>query len=103
MPKGFAEQSPSKLDSEAETTVLSADLKLGPGGRVVIPAEIRSAMGLKEGDTIIAEFSEGELRLVTIPEQVRRLQEITKKYHPEHVSLVDEFLRERRAMWGEED
>ena len=78
---------------QSEPTVEPMRLTLGPGGRV----------GVKEGDTLIGAFDGTELEVFSLMELVRRLQEITEKYHPEHVSLVDEFLRERRAMWGEED
>lgn len=88
---------------QSEPTVEPMRLTLGPGGRVVIPADVRRCMGVKEGDTLIGAFDGTELEVFSLMEQVRRLQEITEKYHPEHVSLVDEFLRERRAMWGEED
>ena len=33
---------------------------MSDGGRVVIPAEIRHSMGLKEGDTVLWELRGGE-------------------------------------------
>jgi plasmid stability protein len=35
-------------------------------------------------------------------ERARRLQEIMKPYRSKERSIVDEFLAERRKMWGEE-
>ncbi len=40
-------------------------LRLGPDGRVVIPAAFREALGLSEGDTLIASIADGELHLLT--------------------------------------
>ena len=83
--------------------LIYATLQLGPGGRVVIPSEMRSAMNLKTGDTLLATLEDGELSLVTLHASVLELHAITRKYVPDGVSVVDEFLAERKAMWGEED
>lgn len=37
-----------------------------------------------------------------VRERVRRLQEAMKPYRSKDRSVVDEFLAERRRMWGEE-
>ena len=73
-------------------------VRLGPAGRVVIPSEMREAMNLKQGDGMLATLEpNGELRLAPLADKVRELHAITAKYHPEGVSLVDEFLAEKYA------
>lgn len=72
-------------------------MKMSEGGRVVIPVEIRKAMGLKEGDTVLWELVDGEARLTTKLQRMRKAQELVRKYVPEGVSLVDELIAERRA------
>ena len=72
-------------------------MKMSEGGRVVIPAEIRKALGLQEGDTVIWEMGKGEARLFTRSEQLHRAQALIRQYVPEGVSLVDELIAERRA------
>lgn len=96
------EPKPFQVDG-SDKPVLRAKARMGPAGRVVIPAGIRTAMGLKEGDMLVATFADGELKLVTVPEAVRRAQTLVRKFIPEDVKLVDEFLAERRKMWGEDD
>jgi AbrB family looped-hinge helix DNA binding protein len=71
-------------------------IKLGPDGRVVIPAAFREALGLKDGDVLIASADQGELKLLTIPAAVRRAQAIVREFVPEGVSLVDELIEDRR-------
>ena len=71
-------------------------LRLGPDGRIVIPAPFREALGLSEGDTLIASVSDGELHLLTRQAAVRRAQAIVRQFVPEGVSLVDELLEDRR-------
>jgi AbrB family looped-hinge helix DNA binding protein len=78
-------------------------VKLGPDGRVVVPAAFREALGLKEGDTLIASAGAGELLLMTIPAAVRRAQEMLRQFVPEGVSLVDELIEDRRREVAEEE
>jgi AbrB family looped-hinge helix DNA binding protein len=73
-----------------------AKLRLGPDGRVVIPATFREALGLSEGDTLIASLVDGELHLLTIEAAVQKAQAIVRQFLPEGVSLVDELLEDRR-------
>ena len=70
--------------------------KLGKGGRVVIPAEYRKRLGIEPGDEIIVSFEDGEIKITTVREAVRRAQEIVRRFVPEGVSLVDELIQERR-------
>ena len=91
---GFSDSKHAVLD---ETNELTATLRLGPGGRVVIPVEMRDAMGLKQGDALIAKLSGGELSMVTLMGTVRELHALVKDRSPAAISLVDEFIREKRA------
>lgn len=71
-------------------------MKMSDGGRVVIPAEIRHSMGIKEGDTILWELRDGMAILTTRLAQLRQAQAMVRRYVPAHVSLVNELLTERR-------
>ena len=109
MSRGFYDQpqpgfTPDDSDVAGEAPgVMSATTRLGPGGRVVIPADIREAMGMKQGDALLVSLENNELRLVTLAASVRELQAITNKYHRKGVSLVDEFIAEKRAEQARED
>ena len=69
---------------------------VGPGGRVVIPAAYRDALGIAEGDAVVMRLDGEELRLISDETEVLRVRELVARYVPEGVSLVDELLRERR-------
>lgn len=73
------------------------NMKMSDGGRVVIPAEIRHSMGLKEGDTVLWELRGGEAVLTTRLAQMREAQAMVRQYVPAGVSLVDELIADRRA------
>lgn len=80
---------------------LRATITVGPAGRIVIPAEFRAELGIEEGAVLIGAIEGGELRLATTDAAVKRAQAIFRKYVPEGRNVVDEFLAERRRMWGE--
>ena len=69
---------------------------VGEGGRIVIPAEFRKALGLKAGDVVMLGLADDELRLVSLRDAIRRTQEMVRRSNPEGRSLVDELIAERR-------
>lgn len=71
--------------------------KIGPGGRIVIPAAMRKALGVDMGDTVILKEENGELRITSLDQTIRHIQNVVRQYVPENVSLVDELIAERRA------
>jgi len=79
-----------------EIQLAPTKLRLGPDGRVLIPAAFREALGLSEGDTLIASIDDGELNLLTRRAAVRRAQAIVRQFVPKGVSLVDELIEDRR-------
>jgi len=70
--------------------------RLSEGGRLVIPAEFRRALGVRPGDEVILRLEEGELRVLTLERAIRRAQELVAHYVPKGVSLAAELLEERR-------
>jgi AbrB family looped-hinge helix DNA binding protein len=71
--------------------------RLVSGGRLQVPAEIRRALGLKDGDSVTLEVVDGELRVVPYREVIRRIQQEVREHIPPGVSLVDELIADRRA------
>jgi len=76
--------------------------KIAAGGRVVIPAAYRKALGIKPGDEV-AIFLEGdEIRLAGTRQVVKRAQNTVRKYVAGVRRLSDELIKERRAEAGRE-
>jgi AbrB family looped-hinge helix DNA binding protein len=72
--------------------------RMNQQGRIVIPAECRKAAGLKPGDELLIEsVGEGELRLCTREQAIRRAQAMVAPYLPKGRDLVQEFIDDRRA------
>jgi len=109
MAGGFEEESSPFLHQGASTIAsgsgrdVSFRAKIGPGGRIVIPAEVRSAMGVAEGDVLLGELDGATLQLSSMGGLIASIQSEMRKIVPPGVSIVDEFLAERRAMWGEDE
>lgn len=66
-------------------------------GRIVVPAGMRRALGVEEGDPMTIRLVDGELRIAPIGRSVRKWQEYARTLNPEGASLVDELLVQRRA------
>ena len=70
--------------------------KLVSGGRIQIPADVRRALSLSDGDILLIEVVDGEVRLRPQRDAIRRVQERMRKYVVEGRSVVDELIAERR-------
>ena len=71
--------------------------KVIAGGKIVIPADLRREMGIKDGDSVQLEStSDGiTLRREDVDGSLKKIRAAFEDYG------VDQFLRERRSDWGE--
>jgi AbrB family looped-hinge helix DNA binding protein len=73
-----------------------ARAKITEGGRIVIPAEYRRALGLHTGDEVILSLEDGELRIFTPLQAIKHAQELVRRFIPQGRSMADELIAERR-------
>lgn len=71
--------------------------RLVSGGRLQIPARLRRELQLKDGDAVIMETVDGELRVRAYRDVLADVRARLRKYVPEGVSLADELIADRRA------
>ena len=71
-------------------------MRLGKQGRLVIPAVLRRALGLRPGDRLIAR-QEGDRIVLEKREEI--LERVKKRFAvvPAQVDLAEDLLAERRA------
>lgn len=74
---------------------MDATLVLGKQGRLVIPADIREALGLSPGDRLHMQLVGHRVVLERQQDAVAELRGLASEV-PEARSLVDELLAERR-------
>ena len=75
---------------------LSASVE-GSQGRLVIPAPLRRALELEEGDRLVARQEAGRLVLEK-PDQVKKRLKARFAQMPVERALVDELIAERREQ-----
>lgn len=71
--------------------------RLVEGGRIIVPAAYRRAMGLTKGDTVLMELRGEELLVRPAKSALRRVQERLRPYASATESIVDELIADRRA------
>lgn len=67
------------------------------GGKLVIPAAMRRALGIASGDTVMVGIEDGELRIRSLARAVERAQAIVRRHVPRGDSLADELIADRRG------
>ena len=85
-----------ELAKKPATAELRTRVRIGEKGRIIIPAAMREALGMVKGEMLDLVVDDGELRMATRRERLRRAQEWARKVIPPGVSLADELNAERR-------
>lgn len=70
--------------------------KIGEGGRLIIPAAYRKALGLHVGDELIIRLEAGEIRLFRQSQAIQRIRAVAKKHALKRKSYTDDFLTIRK-------
>ncbi|MCW6508516.1 AbrB/MazE/SpoVT family DNA-binding domain-containing protein [Lichenifustis flavocetrariae] len=70
--------------------------RIAEGGRIVIPAKMRKALGVDKGDALWLELHGDELRLKPARSALRRLQQKLLDYAPKGRLASEELVADRR-------
>lgn len=70
--------------------------KIREGGRLVIPAAYRKALGIKPGDEVFLTLEDGEIRVISTRQAVTQAQTLVRHYIPKNRNLSEELIEERR-------
>jgi AbrB family looped-hinge helix DNA binding protein len=79
-----------------------ARMKINENGRVVIPASLRTALGIEAGDELVMHVEQDEIRITTLKRRIERAQNHVGKYAKSGASLVDELIAMRRKAAADE-
>jgi AbrB family looped-hinge helix DNA binding protein len=72
-------------------------IQIGARGRLVLPARLRRRMKLRDGERMILTLEpDGSVRLRTVAQVVDSCAGMHKHLVPPGISIVDEFIREKR-------
>lgn len=70
--------------------------KIGPGGRVVIPAAMRQQLSLQVGDEVVVNVDGRGVSIMKPEEAVRHAQELVRRHVPRRSKLSNELIADRR-------
>ena len=71
-------------------------LTVAANGRVVIPADFRSRLGLVGGGQVIARMVDNSVVLEPVSAAIRRAQVAVSRYVPQGTALSEELIADRR-------
>jgi len=77
-------------------TEKSIKVVIGEGGRIVIPASYRKALGLKPGDEVQIELAYDEIRIISYRKAISNAQKLVHRFVNEDRKLSEELISERR-------
>ncbi len=74
-------------------------IKMANNGRLVMPAALRTEVGLPEGGDFLARVEKGVIILEPRKKALERVRNLVRQYAPsaDGTSVVDELIAERHA------
>ncbi|MCY3810909.1 MAG: AbrB/MazE/SpoVT family DNA-binding domain-containing protein [Gammaproteobacteria bacterium] len=84
------------VDSDAHGRS-SHRVRIDGAGRVVIPVDIREALGIEKGQELTLSLTEDGLTLCTLELARARVKALARAHRKDDGSVVDAFLTARRA------
>lgn len=70
--------------------------KVSDSGKLNLPAQLRRQVGLDRGGPVLVRVEDGELRIRTVQEAMRRLQQDARRIFGAGGDTVERFLADRR-------
>lgn len=83
-------------------SVLEVRARINESGRVVLPKQLREALGTMSGDELIFSSDGETFRVETQKQRMKRAQDYVCSLVSPGVSLVDELIAERREEFRKE-
>lgn len=71
-------------------------VKIGEGGRIVIPSDYRKALQLNIGDELLLHLDHNRMILMTRKQAIAYVQERMSEYSTEGRVLSEELIKERK-------
>ena len=93
-PRGFSDDGASFAAPPRDRASSQQTVELGAAGRLVIPAPMRAALGMKVGDKLTVRLEDDQLSIYTAMAGIHRAQKRLAPYLPNNA--VDHFLRWKR-------
>lgn len=76
---------------------LTQRVRIDRAGRVIVPAGIRRALGIHDGQDLTISLDDGFIRLQTIDAALERVWAVAERRRRRESGGVDQFIAARRA------
>lgn len=76
---------------------MSRRVRVDAAGRIVLPAAIRKALEIHNGDVLVMSVKDRTVRLHTVDAALARVRAIARRKRATDSSVVDQFIAERRT------
>ncbi len=76
--------------------MFAARVTLSQGGRVLVPVEMRKALGMEIGDELLMKVENQELKIFNLQHAIQEAQDLMAQYNPKKKSLSAEIIKDRR-------
>lgn len=76
---------------------MDAVTRVSESGKLNLPARLRREVGLEYGGPVVVRVEEGEIRIRTVRDAIRGVQEQARKLFRGAGDGVDRFIADRRA------
>ena len=80
----------------------ASSARVAHNGRLVLPKIVREVLGMADGGTVVFSLEDGEIKLTSIRQSVKRAQDLYRQYATNDFT-VDDFIAERRAEAAREN
>lgn len=80
-----------------QTLFESRRVRVDPAGRIVLPATIRKALEIHNGDVLVMSVNDTSVKLHTVDAALERVRAIARSKRTTDSSMVDQFIAERRT------
>ena len=75
---------------------MQATAQMYNNGRITIPIQIRKALNLLDGENVTFQLEDGEVKLLTVQQQLDNARKILNQLPQWEKFTVDDFIQERR-------
>jgi AbrB family looped-hinge helix DNA binding protein len=79
--------------------IISKSVKLSKKGQLVVPLQMREALGLKEGDTLLLTLNDTQITLTRPEHFARATRGLLKGTWGRSKHDVERYLTEERKSW----
>ena len=76
--------------------MIATKVKLGQGGRILVPGYMRKALEMEIGDELLIKVEGQELKIFNLQHAVTEAQNLMTKYNPQKKCLSAEIIKDRR-------